>query len=718
MTGLKFQDILDGIDPIEFYEHYINTDKVIGKEHYTCCPFHTDDTASFSYNAETGQFHCFGCSASGHFLEFVMQMGKCSREDAVESIRKRYSNGNGHKQPKPKPKQESEPSKSLDASHMDKWEQQLWDSPPLLNFLRDRRGLTDETIRYWQIGYNNGRYILPIFDADMELVNVRSYLPDPPKGKPKWQGVKEHNEARLFPDPINIADAEHVLVCEGELDAILAIQKGYCAITGTGGAETWKDDWSEHFKGKVVTIAYDNDSAGREGAVRVAESLAPYAAGIRILEWPDILPEKGDVTDFFVSCNFGKDQFEIYLEKSRDYVSAQTRKVPADFKSILPKRGFLASYVSYASDLTDAPQEFHLATGLSVLAAACGNRVTFRSWGQDVCLHLWTILIAPSGFYRKSTSMNIGLKLLSRAMPDAQFPNDFSREQFLAILADKPAGILPAYEFKALLDRLGGGGRGGYMDGTIAMLTELYDSPDEYSRSTRGEGTRAIKKCALNILGASTVRWMKASRSDLEGGFLPRFLPWSADKKTEWKGMTDMESSPLCEALVDKLKAVSFIEGKAYFPPEVKGRYNEWIRSHEDAFTEDRITEQLLGYWTRMATYTGKFAVLCQIALDGSLEVSHEALSQAIRIIEFLKARLIRLFKELTFNKDAEKLLDIRKIIERYGSIEHSALLRESNMIKAEFDKVINTLLETRELLVETEKTKGRPRRCYTLSGQ
>lgn len=36
-----------------------------------CCPFHTEQTPSFSVDDETGNYHCFGCGARGDALDFV-----------------------------------------------------------------------------------------------------------------------------------------------------------------------------------------------------------------------------------------------------------------------------------------------------------------------------------------------------------------------------------------------------------------------------------------------------------------------------------------------------------------------------------------------------------------------------------------------------------------------------------------------------------------------
>lgn len=80
-----------------------------GGRHWGLCPFHQENTASFSVNAETQYFHCFGCGAGGNVLTFVMRMEHLGFVDALKRLADRvhfmlpqpgnaYSEGRKHKQ--------------------------------------------------------------------------------------------------------------------------------------------------------------------------------------------------------------------------------------------------------------------------------------------------------------------------------------------------------------------------------------------------------------------------------------------------------------------------------------------------------------------------------------------------------------------------------------------------------------------------------------------
>lgn len=59
-----------------------------GTEYRACCPFHTEDTPSFTVvPADDGGFyHCFGCAAHGDALAFVMEHQGMSFLDAVAAL--------------------------------------------------------------------------------------------------------------------------------------------------------------------------------------------------------------------------------------------------------------------------------------------------------------------------------------------------------------------------------------------------------------------------------------------------------------------------------------------------------------------------------------------------------------------------------------------------------------------------------------------------------
>lgn len=77
----------------EYYKEFINGDVDLTERPKQCCPFHKEDTPSFSYDLRTGKWSCFGsCHAYG---KDVVEMHKRwnrfgSREEAFQDLSRRY----------------------------------------------------------------------------------------------------------------------------------------------------------------------------------------------------------------------------------------------------------------------------------------------------------------------------------------------------------------------------------------------------------------------------------------------------------------------------------------------------------------------------------------------------------------------------------------------------------------------------------------------------
>lgn len=389
------------------------------------------------------------------------------------------------------------------------------------------------------------------------------------------------------------------------------------------------------------------------------------------------------------------------------------RPEPQGFCDLVPQTSFLQTYLQYGTDMTDAPPEFHLAVGLSVISAMAGNKIYFRAWGEQVYLHLWTLLLAPSGFYRKTTSMKLGLRLLKRHSPDSILANDFTRERLMENLAQQPAGLVPVWEFGALLALMSRD----YNAGVKEFLTEIYDSSD-YRRETKSGKKIEITQPAVGILAGSTIDWVvdRITAGDLQSGFLARFLYWPVREKLNWRGLGDVSHSALQEQLDSFCVSLSYVSGEAMIPGPVIQQYNTWLRKHETEVNDQELPGEIQGFYTRIGTYVLKFAVIYQLSMTLELEVSSEAMEYAIRLAEYLKSHLIRLMEdEIAIGRDAQDLKRIRGIVASSNShgMDRRALLKRSKMTAFRLQQLIDTLLQSGELTCEVEKTDGRNRTVY-----
>lgn len=57
-----------------------------GRDHWGCCPFHNEKSASFKVSEDRDDYHCFGCGAHGSAFDFVMHTEGLSFPEAAERL--------------------------------------------------------------------------------------------------------------------------------------------------------------------------------------------------------------------------------------------------------------------------------------------------------------------------------------------------------------------------------------------------------------------------------------------------------------------------------------------------------------------------------------------------------------------------------------------------------------------------------------------------------
>lgn len=274
------------------------------------CPFHYDQRRSASLNIQTGLWYCNTCDIGGSVEELLARMTKGDSAVAYFSDLKPgdvKTRTNGHSK---KPE--------VTEAQVRGYHSALMANAGGLKELQDRRGLSLETITRFQIGWavDNRAYTIPVRNKQGDVVNIRFYKLDPGENRRKVWSVMGHGEPVLYPVAI-LDDNREIVVCEGEWDALLTIQKGFAAITRTGAAKVWKDSWNPLFEDKCVFLCHDMDEPGQLGNLKAQSALKDYAAEVKIIKLPyRVTPDHGkDITDFWMA-GFSPEDFKEFMNDS------------------------------------------------------------------------------------------------------------------------------------------------------------------------------------------------------------------------------------------------------------------------------------------------------------------------------------------------------------------------------------------------------------------
>ena len=275
------------------------------------CPAHADSSPSCTMNItkRVWKCHAANCGASGDIVTFISlvlsRAGKTTitRATVWDDLCTRYGMTS---------------DKTVDASVIEKHHEAIWSAGPLLAELR-ARGISDDAIRKYRLGYDNGRISIPVYNVAGQCVNIRKYLPGAP-GAEKMKNLRGHGAPRLY--PIGQLAFDKIIVCGGEMKAVATADRmnpyGYGAVTITAGeGEGWNAEHLKQFKGKTVYICMDVDDAGRKAATWLCGIMMPHASWVGDFKLDldrDVFP-KGDINNYWGDLKKTPDELIEALKK-------------------------------------------------------------------------------------------------------------------------------------------------------------------------------------------------------------------------------------------------------------------------------------------------------------------------------------------------------------------------------------------------------------------
>lgn len=310
-----------------------------GEVRYSC-PFeghaHGDRNASATMNRETTVFHCFGCKRSGNAVSFLMEHMGVGPFVAVRWIRERWGTGpvdvedgkvldriRGVLDASSSQTGENERrnrklsdipvhSFGVDWSAVGKAMSSGEDVGSALSYLL-RRGLSTDTLASWEIGFDllSQRLAIPVRDEDGDLVGFkgRAWWEDAQvkyavlgdrEGEPAQYGFGTYEVGLVVFGLDRARDAQALVVCEGELNAIALTQSGVEGAVALG--TSWMTGAQElliRSQGKPVVLFVDPDEAGRRMLRGYENSKGERVPGVveRLNAWVPVSVVSGHAVD-------------------------------------------------------------------------------------------------------------------------------------------------------------------------------------------------------------------------------------------------------------------------------------------------------------------------------------------------------------------------------------------------------------------------------------
>ncbi len=188
------------------------------------------------------------------------------------------------------------------------------DLPPRVRAYLKGRGIADAVIDRHLVGWNGSRVTIPIGNRQGEIAFFKlAKDPDDAGDSPKMLAPRGMRY-ELYGWEQLLARPQRLIVCEGEFDRLVLETQGLPAVTSTGGAGTFRHEWTGYFAAiPEIYLCFDRDEAGWRGTQKIGQ-LIPHA---KVVVLPEEVGEGGDVTDFFVRLGRGREDFEKLLADAK-----------------------------------------------------------------------------------------------------------------------------------------------------------------------------------------------------------------------------------------------------------------------------------------------------------------------------------------------------------------------------------------------------------------
>ncbi|HND48464.1 MAG TPA: DNA primase [Anaerolineales bacterium] len=284
------------------------------------CPFHDNKhTPAFVVWPESGTWRCFGaCNEGGDIFKFVMKREGIDFKEALNKLALRAGvEVQQIQRETPQQREAYDHLRTLLEDAVVYYRSHLFANPEILNYLRQKRGLTDATIETFGLGYAppgydnllkhfSGKYMpqdlvdagmlserdsgglfdrfrhrimIPIRDENGKMAGFGARIVDP-NDNPKFLNSPEtaiFTKGRLLygfdraRKPIRAAD--QAVIVEGYLDVIALHQAGYENVVSPMGTALTEDQLRLLKRStRRIVLALDPDVAGQKAVLRGLEA--------------------------------------------------------------------------------------------------------------------------------------------------------------------------------------------------------------------------------------------------------------------------------------------------------------------------------------------------------------------------------------------------------------------------------------------------------------
>lgn len=364
---------------------------------------------------------------------------------------------------------------------------------------------------------------------------------------------------------------------------------------------------------------------------------------------------------------------------------------------------WLKAYCGFTAS-SEAPLEFHFWTGVSTIASCLRRRV----W-KDELLFKWTpnfyiIFVGPAGVVTKSTTLNLGFKLLQNVPgvyfgPDSMTWHGLGKDFEKAVeyvkyttKAGKDEQILMS-PLTCSVSELGTFLRPDDRQ-LLSFLTDIWDGKERpFRHSTQDSAGITIEHPWLNVIAATTPSWMQSNfpASLIGEGIGSRIVFIYGDQKRHLTAYPSRQGDRVDHKatetkLQEDLIHISKLIGEYELTDEAYAWGEAWYAGHHSNRSTALASGRYGGYLARKQTHLHKLAMVLAAAQRDELLITKNDLIEAEAILTSAEASMIKVFESVGVVDEAKHVAELVSFVRTHKWITAQNLYRLCFNIMSEKD--------------------------------
>lgn len=375
---------------------------------------------------------------------------------------------------------------------------------------------------------------------------------------------------------------------------------------------------------------------------------------------------------------------------------------------------FLSAYADYTK-ASESPRFFHFWTAVSTIAGAARRRVWWDEKVFQWTPNFYVILVAPPGVVQKSTSIDLGIRLL-REVPGIRFgPESLTWQGLADAMADAtefidwvPPGGDPVKDLRTIpmspitcaVSELGT-----FLNTDdsklMSVLTTMWDSRTiPFQHRTLTQKAIEVRNPWLNVIAATTPSWIQGHIPPhlIGDGLLSRVVFVFEQQKRHLvarpsKLIKSADFYDLEKKLIDDLTHISELKGVFDLDKTADLWYEDWYKKHNDISQRPihLASDRFGGYLSRKQGHLTKLAMVLSLAQRDTLIITKDDLESADQLLIHAEQSMLSVFNSIGGSEEQRRVASIVSYVRAYSFLTERELyqLVYNTMSRKDFEEAV-----------------------------